>query len=62
MVWWKKKSFQDYYPAELSHCYGCGRLDEEGFISKVMGRRRIVARLTPQSHIILQRQVLFMGV
>jgi len=25
-----KKSFQDYYPDELSHCYGCGRLNEEG--------------------------------
>jgi acyl-coenzyme A thioesterase PaaI-like protein len=25
-----KKSFQDYYPDELSHCYGCGRLNEHG--------------------------------
>jgi len=24
------KSFQDYYPDELSHCYGCGRLNEHG--------------------------------
>ncbi len=26
----KKKAFQDYYPDELSHCYGCGRLNEQG--------------------------------
>jgi len=24
------KSFQDYYPDELAHCYGCGRLNEQG--------------------------------
>ena len=25
-----KKAFQDYYPDDLSHCYGCGRLNEDG--------------------------------
>ena len=25
-----KKSFQDYYPDELSYCYGCGRLNDHG--------------------------------
>jgi acyl-coenzyme A thioesterase PaaI-like protein len=25
-----KKSFQEYYPNELSYCYGCGRLNEHG--------------------------------
>jgi len=24
------RSFQDYYPAHLAHCYGCGRLNNEG--------------------------------
>jgi acyl-coenzyme A thioesterase PaaI-like protein len=24
------KAFQDYYPNHLSHCYGCGRLNEHG--------------------------------
>ena len=24
------KAFQDYYPDELSHCYGCGRLNAHG--------------------------------
>jgi len=26
----KHKAFQDYYPDELSHCYGCGRLNNHG--------------------------------
>ncbi|GAB4376174.1 MAG: PaaI family thioesterase [Calditrichia bacterium] len=26
----KKKAFQDYYPDDLSYCYGCGRLNEQG--------------------------------
>lgn len=26
----KQKAFQDYYPDELSYCYGCGRLNEHG--------------------------------
>ena len=24
------KAFQDYYPDDLSHCYGCGRLNAHG--------------------------------
>ncbi len=24
------KAFQDYYPENVAHCYGCGRLDEHG--------------------------------
>ncbi len=24
------KAIQDYYPDQLSHCYGCGRLNEHG--------------------------------
>ena len=26
----EQKSFQDYYPDSLSHCYGCGTLNEHG--------------------------------
>ena len=26
-----RKAFQDYYPDDLSHCYGCGRLNEKGY-------------------------------
>ena len=25
-----QKAFQDYYPDELSYCYGCGRLNQHG--------------------------------
>lgn len=25
-----QKAFQDFYPDELSHCYGCGRLNKNG--------------------------------
>ena len=25
-----ERAFQDYYPDHLSHCYGCGRLNEHG--------------------------------
>jgi acyl-coenzyme A thioesterase PaaI-like protein len=25
-----QEAFQDYYPHELSYCYGCGRLNEHG--------------------------------
>lgn len=25
-----QKAFQDYYPESLSHCYGCGRLNDHG--------------------------------
>lgn len=26
----RARGFQDYYPDDLSHCYGCGRLNEKG--------------------------------
>ncbi len=25
------RGFQDYYPDDLSHCYGCGRLNDHGY-------------------------------
>lgn len=25
-----EKAFQDFYPDNVSHCYGCGRLNQEG--------------------------------
>lgn len=25
-----EKSFQDYYPDDVAHCYGCGRLNDHG--------------------------------
>ncbi|HON37429.1 MAG TPA: PaaI family thioesterase [Deltaproteobacteria bacterium] len=26
----RARGFQDYYPDDLSHCYGCGRLNDHG--------------------------------
>jgi len=26
-----EKAIQDFYPPDLSHCYGCGRLNEHGY-------------------------------
>jgi acyl-coenzyme A thioesterase PaaI-like protein len=26
----RDKAFQDYYPDDVSHCFGCGRLNEHG--------------------------------
>jgi acyl-coenzyme A thioesterase PaaI-like protein len=26
-----QKAFQDFYPDEMSYCYGCGRLNEHGY-------------------------------
>lgn len=43
-----KKAFQDYYADDVSHCYGCGRLNEEGLHIKSYWEGDVsVARLTP---------------
>jgi acyl-coenzyme A thioesterase PaaI-like protein len=45
------KAFQDYYPDELSHCYGCGRLNEHGL--KLKSRwdgEESVAIFTPEPY------------
>ncbi len=26
----REKAFQDYYPDDFAHCYGCGRLNKDG--------------------------------
>jgi uncharacterized protein (TIGR00369 family) len=47
----EKNSFQDYYPAELSHCYGCDRLNEEGLhIKSYWDGEESVAHLTPKPY------------
>jgi len=43
------KAFQDYYPDDLSHCYGCGRLNEEGLqIKSYWDGEESVATFTPE--------------
>ncbi len=45
----KGKAFQDYYPDDLSHCYGCGRLNEDGLrIKSYWDGDETVAVFTPR--------------
>ena len=46
-----EKAFQDYYPDELSRCYGCGRLNEHGLqIKSFWDGDETVARYTPRPY------------
>jgi acyl-coenzyme A thioesterase PaaI-like protein len=46
-----QKAFQDYYPEELSHCYGCGRLNEHGLkIRSYWDGQEAVAVLEPRPY------------
>ena len=47
----KEKSFQDHYPDDFSHCYGCGRLNPHGHQLKSFWESHgetTIARFTPQ--------------
>jgi acyl-coenzyme A thioesterase PaaI-like protein len=44
------RAFQDCYPEDLSHCYGCGRMNEEGLqIKSYWDGEESVCRFTPRS-------------
>ena len=46
-----EKAFQDYYPDELSWCYGCGRLNPEGLqIKSVWDGEESVCRFRPRPY------------
>ncbi|HKI45822.1 MAG TPA: PaaI family thioesterase [Balneolales bacterium] len=46
----KSKAVQDYYPDELSYCYGCGRLNEHGHhLKSYWDGDEAVAHFTPES-------------
>lgn len=46
-----EKAFQDYYPEELSHCYGCGRLNEAGLhIRSYWDGEDSVCRFSPRPY------------
>jgi len=46
-----EKSFQDYYPEHLAHCYGCGRLNDHGHqIKSYWEGDESVCRFTPKPH------------
>ena len=44
-------AIQDYYPPDLSHCYGCGRLNEHGYQIKTRWQgEETVAIFEPRSY------------
>jgi acyl-coenzyme A thioesterase PaaI-like protein len=46
-----RDAFQDHYPDELAHCYGCGRLNEHGHqIKSYWDGDETVARFTPEPY------------
>ncbi len=46
-----RKAFQDFYPDELSWCYGCGRLNEHGLrIKSYWDGEESVATYPPESY------------
>ena len=46
-----QKAFQDYYPEELSYCYGCGKLNEQGLkIKSHWDGEETVAVFTPRPY------------
>ena len=43
------QAFQDYYPDDVSHCYGCGRLNDHGIqLKSYWDGNETVARVTPR--------------
>lgn len=47
----KDKAFQDYYPEDLSVCYGCGRLNEYGLqIKSFWDGEETVCRFQPRPY------------
>jgi acyl-coenzyme A thioesterase PaaI-like protein len=46
-----QKAVQDYYPDELSYCYGCGRLNEQGLkLKSYWDGEETVAVFVPRSY------------
>ncbi len=50
-----KQAFQDSYPAEFSHCYGCGRDNPHGLQLKsywnlCAGKEHTIAYFTPKAY------------
>lgn len=47
----KQKAFQDYYPDDVAHCYGCGRLNVQGHqIKSYWDGEESVATFVPESY------------
>ena len=47
----KKLAFQDYYPNDVAHCYGCGKLNQYGHQIKTFWEgEETVTRYTPKEY------------
>jgi len=47
----ESKAIQDYYPDDLAHCYGCGRLNDHGYqIKSFWDKDETVAHFTPKEY------------
>ena len=47
----EQKAFQDFYPDQLSHCYGCGRLNDKGMqIKSYWDGDESVCEYTPEPY------------
>jgi len=47
----EEKAFQEYYPEQLSYCYGCGRLNPQGHhIKSYWAGDEAVSHFTPQPY------------
>lgn len=47
----KIKAIQDYYPDDVAHCYGCGRLNEHGYhIQSFWQGEETISRFTPKPY------------
>jgi len=47
----EQRAFQDYYPDDVSHCYGCGRLNEQGIqLKSYWDKEETVATVTPRPY------------
>ncbi len=45
------KAFQDYYPDDVAHCYGCGHLNDQGLqIKTFWDGDETLTRYTPEPH------------
>jgi len=45
-----EKAIHDYYPDDLAHCYGCGRLNDKGLqLKTTWDGDETVSRFTPRS-------------
>jgi acyl-coenzyme A thioesterase PaaI-like protein len=45
------KAFQDYYPDEFAHCFGCGRLNQDGMqIKSYWDGKESVCHYTPKPY------------